>query len=173
MRIRPYAASDAEGVLALNAANQPEVGPLDHIKLASLATQATLFLVLEDERTQALTGMIIVLDEQADYSSPNYRWFCDRYDRFYYVDRIAVAAPATGQGWGSALYHATIEATHASGRRRLCAEVNTIPDNPPSHRFHLGNGFVEVDRTNPYSPDTEVAMYVKDLDEDIPAAPAA
>lgn len=163
MRIRPYVPSDAAAVLALNEANQPEVGPLDQTKLDNLAAEAALFLVLEDDNPQAVAGFMIVLNEGATYPSPNYRWFADRYERFYYVDRIAVAATSTGQGWGSALYNAATEATAASGRDLLCAEVNTIPDNPPSHRFHGANGFVEVGRANPYSPDAEVAMYVKTL----------
>lgn len=160
MRIRPYAHSDAAGVLALNAANQPEVGPLDQAKLDGLAAESALFLVLEDH-DGTIAGMLIVLNEGATYPSPNYRWFSDRYERFVYVDRIAIDESATGQGWGSALYHAAIEAATSSGRPVLCAEVNTVPDNPASHRFHLHNGFVEVARTNPYSPDAEVAMYVK------------
>lgn len=163
MRIRPYTASDAAAVLALNAANQPEVGPLDQTKLDSLVDDATLFLVLEDETTHDIAGLLIVLTEGAAYTSPNYRWFAERYERFCYVDRIAIASSFTGQGWGSALYHAAVEAATSSGRDLLCAEVNTIPDNPASHRFHLGNGFVEVARTRPYSPDAEVAMYVKEL----------
>ncbi len=165
MQIRPYVATDAPGVIALNQANLPEVGPMDHAKLDGLAADAVLLLVADDDDA-GIVGMLIVLDEHASYPSPNYRWFVDRYDSFWYVDRIAVSPETRGQGLAASFYAAAIDAARDAGRRYLCAEVNTIPDNPPSHRFHEKNGFVEVARERPYTPDAEVAMYARDLQTD-------
>ena len=93
------------------------------------------------------------------YKSPNYRYFCDKHSKLAYVDRIFLAEAARNQGTGSQLYQAFFQWAQTNDKPVICAEVNTIPDNPGSHRFHQRAGFVEVDRLRPYSPDKEVAMY--------------
>lgn len=164
--IRPARTGDAADLLALNAANVPEVGTMDDAKLSAFLERAPLFLVVElaaaggavDE--SEVVGMLICLTERSTfYQSPNYRWFAERHECFAYVDRIALAPAARGTGCGPALYRRAVAVTEAAGRPVLCAEVNTEPDNPRSHRFHQRFGFVEVGRARPYGPDEEVAMY--------------
>ena len=81
--------------------------------------------------------------EGLGYESLNYRWLSERYDRFAYIDRIAVAEAARGRRIGEALYTAAIEA-FAGNRPVLLAEVNLEPPNPGSLRFHKRLGFREV-----------------------------
>ena len=38
-----------------------------------------------------LDAFLLAFDEASDYDSPNFLWFRERYPRFAYVDRIAVA----------------------------------------------------------------------------------
>ncbi len=160
--IRDYQADDAAVVLAINAACVPEVGEMDAEKLALFAEISDWFKVVEVDG--AVVGMLVGLTENQDrYGSPNYAWFCDRNDSFAYVDRIALAAAARGQGWGPKLYESFAAWGRLTGRPIMAAEVNTIPDNPRSHHFHLRFGFAEVGRERPYGPDTEVAMYEFDL----------
>jgi predicted GNAT superfamily acetyltransferase len=45
-----------------------------------------------------IDAFLLALDQDADYDSPNFRWFSARYPRFVYVDRIVVASAARGRG---------------------------------------------------------------------------
>ncbi len=156
LTLRDYSAADAPAVLRLNAANVPEVGPLTDVKLAALAASAWWLPVAV--QSEEVVGFAILLTEGADYASPNYRWFSDRHARFGYVDRIAIAESARGFGLGRAIYGRARERAAIDGRAVLCAEVNTVPPNEASLRFHRRFGFEEVARTRPYEPEFEVAM---------------
>lgn len=160
--IRDYTPADAEVVLAINEACVPEVGEMDADKLALFAEIADWFKVVEVDGD--VVGLLVGLTEGMHrYGSPNYAWFSERHERFAYVDRIALGEASRGQGWGQRLYAAFETWARDNDKPVLSAEVNTIPDNPPSHRFHLAFGFVEVGRERPYGPDEEVAMYDKIL----------
>lgn len=154
--IRDYQPADAAAVLFVNAANQPEVGPMDAAKLELLLTEALLVRVVEI--AGAVQGVLILLQEGGTYASPNYAWFGARYPTFAYVDRIALNPAARGSGWGVALYEEALACATAKNKAALVAEVNTIPDNPRSLRFHAKFGFHEVGRERPYGGDEEVAM---------------
>lgn len=151
--------SDAVTVLTINNDCVPEVGELDSAKLQVLAQCAAFFKVAVSDQGQVLGGLI-GLDEYAEqYKSPNYRYFCDKHERLAYVDRVFFSQAARNQGLGSKLYQAFFQWARDNDKPVVCAEVNTIPDNPGSHRFHQRAGFVEVARLRPYAPDKEVAMY--------------
>lgn len=159
--MRSYEAADAEAVLAINSENQPAVGPMDREKLDFFAETAGFFVVEQDD-SDTIVAFLIGLDESVTgYDSPNYAHFTDKYDEFAYVDRIAVTADHQGQGLGQRLYSSFEAWAYGYGKRVLAAEVNTIPDNPQSHRFHQAFGFTEMARGNPYGPDEEVAYYEK------------
>lgn len=182
--IRNYRTGDAAAVLELNASNRPEVSALDATRLAWYAAHSPFFrvVVLEesevgsdpgagpdaaesqagDVRPDQPVGFFVGLtDEQSDYDSPNFGWFSDRHREFAYVDRIALAESARGRGIGPALYRAFEQWSVAARKPVLCAEVNTIPPNPRSLRFHRLAGFVEVGRLRPYGPDQEESMLEK------------
>jgi predicted GNAT superfamily acetyltransferase len=90
-----------------------------------------------------LLGFVICLPPQADYASLNYAWFNARYQEFIYVDRVAVAADYRNQGVGAALYHAVV--TYSNEHHvPITAEVNLVPPNPGSMRFHERFDFLEV-----------------------------
>ena len=159
--IRDFTETDADAVVAINAANEPAVGRMGADKLEFFARLSPFLKVLDLDG--AVAGMLIGLTEaQTEYESPNFEWFRRRYPKFAYVDRIAVLAHAVGRGFGQNLYRAFEGWTLEHGRNLLCAEVNTVPANPRSMRFHRSFGFVEVARFNPYDPADEVAMLVKD-----------
>ena len=155
--IRRFRHSDVDAVLALNAANVPEVGPMDRTKLDLLEDAAALFAVVELDGS--IEGALVVLEEGSAYASPNYRWFSDRHDEFAYVDRIMLSPATRGMGWGIKLYDAGVSTARRLGKGVLTAEVNTEPPNPRSVRFHEAFGFVEVGRERPYGPHEEVAMF--------------
>ena len=86
--IRDYTDADAVQVLALNHACQPEVGPMSGDKLAAFVEWAPYFRVVDVD--DGIVGLLIGLDHEAPYGSPNYGWFVEHFDRFAYIDRIAI-----------------------------------------------------------------------------------
>jgi GNAT superfamily N-acetyltransferase len=96
-----------------------------------------------------------------DYASANYRWFCERYERFLYVDRIVVDPPAQGLGVGRSLYEAF--AVRADGQSHLCAEVNVRPRNDRSLAFHEAFGFRAVGEQETGSEGKRVRMFALEL----------
>jgi len=145
--IRDYVAADAEPVLALNEACTPDVGPMDETKLAEFAEWASYFRVVDvDGQVRA---MLIGLDQNAPYSSPNFGWFVEHVRRFAYIDRIAVDESQRGLGWGPALYKDFEIWAVGAGLPQLCAEVNIEPPNPRSVRFHEIYGFSQLEEFEP------------------------
>ena len=160
--IRHYEVADRAAVMAINEANVPEVGPLDAARLELLLDESLAFLVVEVEGS--VVGFMVLLGPGGSYPSPNYRWFSERYDDFVYVDRIALSEAVRGEGWGPALYDRFETITRERGVVTMAVEVNTVPANRRSLRFHRIAGFVEQARCQPYGGDEEVAMMVRTLD---------
>lgn len=141
MIIRDLAPADLDAAWAINQANTPAVGDVSRDKLAWIVEMASMSLVAE---TQGIVvGFCIVLPPGTEYTSMNYRWFCERYDSFVYLDRVAVDEAARGAGIGAALY-AEVERRAAGTAELFTLEVNLRPRNDGSLRFHDRLGFVEV-----------------------------
>lgn len=159
--LRPYRPADADGARALNQANIPEVGSADAERWAWLLELADHAEVVEHDG--AVVAFLVAFAEGSVYDSPNYRWYGARHERLAYVDRVAVAEDHRGTGIAHQLY----ESFEAWGRGRhagvLCAEVNTLPPNPRSLRFHERLGFHPVAELEPWAdePGHLVAMVEK------------
>jgi predicted GNAT superfamily acetyltransferase len=128
-------------ILALNNEHAAELSWLDESRLASLVKQAFHARWIGDD---ALEAFLIALDETAQYDSPNYLWFRERYARFVYVDRVAVASAARGRGHARRLYIDLFDRAANAGHAVICCEVNRDPPNPASDAFHAAFGFGEV-----------------------------
>ena len=129
----------ADALLALNNEHAQELSWLTPERLTHLGRQAFFA-----RRVGSVDAFLLAFDQDADYDSPNFLWFRDRYPRFVYVDRIVVAASARGRGLARLLYRELFEqATHA-GHAHIVCEVNSDPPNPASDAFHAALGFVEV-----------------------------
>jgi uncharacterized protein len=142
MRIRDLTAADRPRVLELNAESVAVLGELGEQRLQWILALAHRSLVAELE--QEIVGFAITIAPGTDYDSENYRWFCEHYERFLYLDRIAIAAAHRRAGVGGALY-AAMEATAAPCGRMVC-EVNVDPPNEVSLAFHRARSYVEVGR---------------------------
>ena len=140
MDIRPLRADDLPACVALNNDAIPAVSEASPAKMESLVGTSLVSLVAEHEGS--IRGFCVNFGPGADYHSVNYRWFCDRYDEFAYLDRIVVSPDARNLGIGAALYAAVEE--HVVGTPWLLCEVNLRPRNDGSLRFHERLGFVEV-----------------------------
>jgi predicted GNAT superfamily acetyltransferase len=160
--LRDFHETDSAALLELNANNRPEVGPLDIERLRHFASVSPFFKVAHVRGT--LVGFLLgTVDSSRAYAGPEFRWFRARHATFAYVVRVAIADSARGQGLGPRFYHAFENWAIAAGKPLLCADVNTIPANPRSLRFHTLFGFHEVGRTNPDLDGREVAMLAKTL----------
>lgn len=130
-------------LLELNNEAVPAVGELDAGRLVRLVEISTTALVARDDQG-AVAGFCLVLDPDTDYTSVNYRWFCDRYANFAYLDRVVVAPDHRGRGVGRALYDQVDAEAREAGHAWFCLEVNLRPRNDESLAFHDRLGFVEV-----------------------------
>lgn len=164
-RLRPYEPADAAGALALNEANVPEVGSADAERWAWLVELAEHVEVVED--AGEVVAFLVGFAEGSDYDSPNYRWFGARHERFAYVDRVAVAEAHRGTGIAHELYRSFEAWGRGRGAGVLCAEVNTVPPNPRSRRFHARLGFLPVAETEPWA-ETEPGHLVAMVEKPVP-----
>lgn len=155
-QIQPITPADFSAVLDLNTRHENELSPLDAVRLAGLVEAAYLAGVVGEA-----DAFLIAFDETSDYDSPNFIWFRERYPRFAYVDRIAVAQHARGRGLARLFYEALFEKAKADGHEMIACEVNLDPPNPASDAFHAALGFREVG-TAGYGKKT-VRYFVKEL----------
>lgn len=148
--IEPILPEDEEAILALNNAHAQELSLLTPARLAHLRGEA-----FYARRVGAVSAFLIAFDQDADYDSWNFGWFCARFPRFAYVDRVAVAPLSRGRGLAKALYRDLYAAARAAGHERIVCEVNIDPPNPGSDAFHAREGFQEVGQAlNPDSGKT-------------------
>lgn len=141
MLIRDFVATDIDDALSLNNASVPDLNELDRDAMTRLLAVADTALVAEVNG--GFAGFCWVMTPGQPYESLNYRWFSDRYERFVYLDRITVLPEHRGAGVGRALYATLIE-RYRGAQPVLTCEVNLVPRNDVSLRFHAALGFVEV-----------------------------
>jgi predicted GNAT superfamily acetyltransferase len=108
-----------------------------------------------------LAGFLIGLRPGTDYASPNYRWFCENYDDFAYVDRVIVAGWARRRGIAESLYETF--GSSQSGAPVMTCEVNIRPSNEGSMLFHQRMGFRQVSSQETDGGKKEVALMEKVL----------
>jgi uncharacterized protein len=118
-------------MLALNAANETELSPLDGAALQHLVDAALYCGVIGP--VGAPLGYLIVLDQGASYCSPNFLWFRNRLQEFAYVDRIAIDATVRGAGYARALYARAFDVARMRGHTVICSD-----------KFHARLGFAVV-----------------------------
>jgi predicted GNAT superfamily acetyltransferase len=155
--IRAMTASDIEVVWAINQENIPAVGEETVEVLADLLSMSLFSLVAEADNV--VVGFCMVLGPQTQYRSPNYLYFCERYDDFIYLDRVAVTSAFQGLGLGAALYR---EVEKLSQSTLFVLEVNTKPRNEGSLRFHTREGFVLLEEVET-RPGKMVGFMMKEL----------
>jgi len=140
--LRPASAADYPAVLALNLEAEALMSPMDEPRLAMLDRQSAYHRVVSDG--DAVVAFLIALDQTADYDSPNYQWYRQRYPRFLYIDRIAVAASHRARKLGGLLYTDLFAFARERGFDSVAAEFYIEPFNEASSRFHARHGFAEV-----------------------------
>jgi predicted GNAT superfamily acetyltransferase len=126
-------------ILALNNAHAAELSWLEAAQLEALLQEAFYARQIGDG-----AAFLLAFDQAASYQSPNFRWFCQRYRRFVYIDRVVVAPLLRGRGYARTLYTDLFARAGRIGHTLGVCEVNSDPPNPASDAFHATMGFAEV-----------------------------
>ena len=158
--IRNVRDSDLDAVLSLNQKEATNLNSLDIEQMRWFAANANYFRVAMNGRD--LAGYLVGFRPGTAYPSPYYLWFCDQYDDFAYVDRVAVADFARRQGLATHLYQDFADSVPDSVDIMAC-EVNIRPPNESSMDFHFRLGFEQVGTLASESRDKEVALLLKKL----------
>ena len=159
MKITKIEQIDFDDVLSLNEESVPHVSHICAEELQWFYDNAAFFQIAKiDDR---FAGFLIGLRQGTEYASPNYRWFCDNYGDFAYVDRVAVSAWARRRGIAESLYNAF--ALSQSGAPLMTCEVNIRPPNETSMFYHERMGFRQVGSQETNGGEKEVAFMEKTL----------
>jgi uncharacterized protein len=160
MLVRPLERADWAAVIALNQDSVSELSDLDPQRLEFLLGRAHSAMVVED--AGAVVAFALAIAPGTDYDSLNYRWFSERYERFLYLDRIAVERRLRRRGIGARLYD-EMERAAAAFQRMVC-EVNLEPANEASLAFHRRRGYRDLGRLR--HPEKLVVLMAKELGAD-------
>ncbi len=138
MKIRRVQEKDLLRIVELNNIESKWVGKKDicfFIRYMNLP----IFSVFENN--ERIVGFLMAMDQNTKYDSINFLWFKNKFDRFYYIDRVIVDESMRGKGIASLLYK---ELINIKGDIPLVAEVSIEPPNEGSIVFHDKIGFKEV-----------------------------
>lgn len=161
MHTRAIHATDISRILELNEISVHYLSPLDSVKLSGLLAQAIYHKVYLDD--DVIAAFMIAFDQTADYKSPNYAWFRERYGSFVYIDRIVVAEEYRRQGIADLMYDEVTSFAVKNGYQFVTCEVDSIPPNPGSLRFHEKHQFREVGKQWLYNGQKQVSLLAKKI----------
>lgn len=141
--LRALGDDDLAAALVLNNAAVPAVNPHNLASLRALVNGADRCwgAQLDGE----LLGLLVTFAPGGSYDSTNYRWLCERFESFRYVDRIVVSPNAKRRGLGRRFYTELEVSAREAGAERLVCEVNVEPPNPHSIGFHLAAGWLPIE----------------------------
>jgi uncharacterized protein len=160
MQLREATDADQPALLELNQDSVQELSPLDAERLRYILALAHRSVVVE--RDGEVLAFAIAIAPGTDYDSRNYARLSERFERFLYLDRIAVAAGARRQGLGAMLYDALEDAARPFGR--MVCDVNVQPPNEPSLAFHAARGYQPLEELA--HAEKKVVLMSKELDGD-------
>jgi predicted GNAT superfamily acetyltransferase len=159
MIIRDVTEADYPAVLELNLESEHFLSPLSRARLEALHRQSAYHRVLEGDGR--IAAFILTFCAEADYDSPNFLWFKERYPSFLYVDRLVVRRDFQSKGCGKMLYQDLVRYCVEQNLPRITCEVDILPPNPVSLRFHRTHGFREVGSHWPYDGKKKVLLLEK------------
>ena len=131
--LRNVKIDDLKDIIEINEESIPAVNTVSLAQFKSFLRDSIYFKVVTN-RSQKICGFLLVLPSGLEYDSLNYRWFSSRYEKFAYIDRIAISKNWRNKGMGKSLY-TDLENTLKDYNLIAC-EFNVIPLNLVSKQFH-------------------------------------
>ncbi len=148
-----------EKLVAMNSQFVHWLSPLDAPRLYWLLERADYARQIHDG-----AGMLIAYPSDVDYPDhKNIKWLSNHLDKFYYIDRIIIDEAKQGNGLGQILYDDVEDHARQNGFKWIACEVNTRPNNPGSHRFHLNRGYDVMGDADYPAFDAALRYYKKEL----------
>ena len=130
-------------ILRINAHFVHWLSPMDEAELTYVLSVAAYKRQIDGAK-----GVLIGYAHDADYPDhKNLLWLNNHVQDFFYIDRVIIDAAAGRQGYGRLLYDDVERFARERGYKALVCEVNTVPDNPGSHKFHIASGFEAIGNT--------------------------
>ena len=160
LAIRDVREHDLDAVLALN--NEAGTGILatDIDRLRHLYEIAHYFRVAEQDGR--ILGFLIAMRPDAEYASPNFRWFQAHYESFVYIDRIVIASASRGHGLGR-IFYCDVQSYAEVRVPLLTCEVFLEPRNDQTVLFHGTMGFQEVGQQKMGASGPQVSLLAREL----------
>ena len=131
--LRNVKIDDLKDIIQINEESIPAVNTVSLMQFKSFLRDSIYFKVVTN-RSQKICGFLLVLPSGLEYDSLNYKWFSSRYEKFAYIDRIAISKNWRNKGMGKSLY-IDLENTLKDYNLIAC-EFNVIPLNLVSKQFH-------------------------------------
>lgn len=151
-------------ILKLNQEFVHWLSPMDEQNLIWVLERCRYARQISDPLLKTMDGVLFGYAHDVDYPDhKNIDWLSEKLDNYFYVDRIIISADAQGKGIARALYEDIETFARDSGYAHLACEVNTKPDNPGSHRFHLKMGFDVLGDKDYPKYDASLRYYAKAL----------
>lgn len=146
-------------ILTINQEFVHWLSPLDRDRLQYILSIASYARQIEDAR-----GILIGYPHDANYPDhKNLMWLNRHAENFFYIERVIIDASVQGRGYGRQLYRDVEEFVRSNGYSSLVCDVNTKPDNPGSHGFHLALGFKVMGEEDYPQYDVSLRYYEKKL----------
>ena len=152
---KPPSENEIKEMHTINQENIPEVGDLSELEdfRARVNWSENIFVYKYED---VIKAFVLCMREEQDYKSPNYEYISNHFNKFLYVDRIAVQEHFRRKGIAEKIYSTVIDKGKENNLDILC-EVNTIPSNEPSMAFHQKMGFEEIG-TNDFEKNSVVYL---------------
>jgi len=157
--IGPVGKAHHRSILQMNEAFVHWLSPLDQNKLDYILDRAAYQRQINDG-----AGVLLGYADDVDYPDhKNLTWLNTKLSNFFYIDRIIISGAAQGQGLGRRLYEDVESFARKAGYKTLACEVNTKPNNPTSHHFHLSMGFKPIGDVDYPAYDAALRYYAKHI----------
>lgn len=140
--IRNTVPEDYDFILNVNEVNVEVLSPMPMERMLWLKEMSDMSVTAFVDGKPA--AFLIAIREGKPYDSENYVWFSKKYDKFLYIDRIVIDEPYRADGLGRKLYDCVKDRARETGVKVVTCEVDTIPYNETSLKFHEAMGFKEV-----------------------------
>ncbi len=164
LTIRDAKPSDYLEIVKINADAVEQTSVMCLNRLTELVSLSSYVRVAEQE--DQVVAFLLALQSGANYKNENFEWFSSRYDRFLYVDRIVVVQTHHGLGVGTMLYEDLFKFSRNIKVKLVTCEINSIPPNRRSAKFHARLGFKEVGSQWLCGNQKKVSMQAFHLDKD-------